>query len=92
MTNGAAGGGCALRFDGRIPWHLRMMLPVMMFLACTKPWGGGVASGCFIFCTRDVFQRTGGFDETLYVSEEISMSRAIRRCGKSSSFVIAWGA
>src|SRR5262245_38515834 len=78
---GAAGGGCALRFDGRTPprhWPLRMMLPVMMFLARTM----GVASGCFLFCTRDVFQRTGGFDESLYVGEEISMSRAIRRCGK----------
>jgi hypothetical protein len=29
-----------------------------------------------------VFERTGGFDEALYVSEEVSMSRAIRRCGK----------
>jgi glycosyltransferase involved in cell wall biosynthesis len=85
MTSGAAGGGCALRFDGRIPprfWPLRMMLPVMMLLARPKPWGGGVASGCFIFCTRDVFQRTGGFDESLFVGEEISMSRAIRRCGR----------
>lgn len=78
MTNGAAGGGCALRFEGRIPWHLGMMLPIMMFLARTI----GVASGCFLFCTREVFQRTGGFDESLYVSEEISMSRAIRRCGR----------
>jgi glycosyltransferase involved in cell wall biosynthesis len=78
MANGAAGGGCALRFDGWIPWHLRMMLPIMMFLARTI----GVASGSYIFCTRDVFERTDGFDESLYVSEEISMSRAIRRCGK----------
>ncbi len=78
MTDGAAGGGCALRFDGRIPWLLRTMLPIMMFLARTI----GVASGSFIFCTRDVFHRTGGFDETLYVGEEIWMSRAIHRCGR----------
>lgn len=77
MNSGAAGGGCALRFDGRIPWHLRMMLPVMMRLARIM----NVASGCFIFCRRDVFERSGGFDETLYVGEEVAMSRAIRRCG-----------
>jgi hypothetical protein len=67
-----------VRFDGWIPWHARMVLPVMMLL---YRWLG-VASGSFMFCTRETFEKTGGFDEELYASEELWMSRAIARCGR----------
>lgn len=80
MRAGAAGGGCAVEFEGRIPWHARAMLgPMMIFYRRV-----GIASGSFVYCTRAVFDRIGGFDESLYASEEVWFSRAI---GKQGRFV-----
>src|SRR4029453_3582500 len=42
----------------------------------------GIACGCFLFCTREAFDAVGGFDETLFASEEIAMSRALKRQGR----------
>jgi hypothetical protein len=42
----------------------------------------GLASGCFLFCTRDAFRSVGGFDEGLFAAEEGAMSRALRRRGR----------
>jgi len=42
----------------------------------------GFACGCFLFCTRAAFDAAGGFDETLFASEEIWMSRALKRQGR----------
>jgi hypothetical protein len=42
----------------------------------------GLASGCFLFCTREAFLSAGGFDEGLFGAEEAAMSRALRRQGR----------
>jgi glycosyltransferase involved in cell wall biosynthesis len=78
LRAGAAGGGCALRFDGRLPLYAR--LPV----AAVNPLYRllGLASGCFLFCTRAAFEAAGGFDERLYGAEEAALSRALRRHGR----------
>ncbi|TWT46161.1 putative glycosyltransferase EpsJ [Phycisphaerae bacterium RAS1] len=78
LARGAAGGGSAVRFDGVIPWHARLILPLALALYRIAR----LAPGCFLFCTRAVFEKTGGFDESLYASEEVWMSRAIGRCGR----------
>ena len=41
-----------------------------------------LGSGAFIFCTRDAFEKTGGFDQSLYCMEEAVMSKALGRCGR----------
>lgn len=78
MRQGAVGGGSSVRFDGRVPLYARILLPVMVrvFRAAR------LASGCFLFCTRNAFERVGGFDETLFGSEELTMSRALKRVGR----------
>src|SRR4051812_3260887 len=62
MRRGAAGGGCAFRFDGRLPLYGRIMEAVAapMYRALR------LASGCFLFCTREAFAAAGGFDERLF--------------------------
>ena len=40
------------------------------------------ASGCFVFCKREVFEEVGGFDEKLFATEEIALSRAIKKRGR----------
>ena len=78
MLQGAAGGGCAFRLDGRVPLFARVLqaAAVPLFRAA------GLASGCFLFCTREAYRETGGFDERMFAAEEAVMSRALRRQGK----------
>ncbi|MCC5806541.1 MAG: glycosyltransferase [Opitutales bacterium] len=49
----------------------------------------GVAAGCFIFCRRDAFEAVGGFDERLFASEEIRISRQLKREGRRRSMRFA---
>lgn len=43
----------------------------------------GLAAGCFVYCLQDVFESVGGFNEKLYASEEIWLSRALKKRGRS---------
>jgi glycosyltransferase involved in cell wall biosynthesis len=78
MNHGAVGGGSAVTFDGRLPRYAELIHPTMVrfFRAA------GLACGCFLFCTRRAFDAAGGFDEKLFASEEIWMSRALKRHGR----------
>jgi glycosyltransferase involved in cell wall biosynthesis len=78
MRAGAVGGGCAFRFDGRLPLYGRLLevLSAPLYRAL------GLASGCFLFCTHAAFLAAGGFNEELFAAEEAVMSRALRRQGR----------
>lgn len=78
MNRGAVGGGSAVAFEGQVPRYARLMQPVFVRLFRA----GGLACGCFLFCTREAFAAAGGFDEALFASEEISMSQALKRQGR----------
>lgn len=77
FEHGAVGGGCRLRFDGRVPPYGRVLIALALPLYRAL----GLAAGCFLFCTREAFIATGGFDETVFAAEEIYLSRALRRLG-----------
>jgi glycosyltransferase involved in cell wall biosynthesis len=75
---GAVGGGSAAMTDSNDP---RWGPPLMVFaswLMRTLGW----AAGCFVFVRTDVFQRVGGFDELYFASEEIHLSRAVKKHGR----------
>ena len=78
MRRGAAGGGCAFRFDGRLPLYGRIMEAVAGPVYHTL----GLASGCFLFCTPEAFRAAGGFDEGMFGAEEAAMSRALHEQGR----------
>jgi GT2 family glycosyltransferase len=72
------GGGATLRLDGRLPWHgwfLLWCVRVGMRL-------GRLAAGCYLFCTRAAFEAAGGFDEGLFATEELALSRALQKQGR----------
>jgi hypothetical protein len=75
---GAVGGGCAIRFAGRLPLYGRVVAAFAVPLYRLS----GLAAGCFLFCTRAAYVAVGGFDETLFAAEEAAMSRALRRQGR----------
>ncbi len=80
------GGGTIVEFDGDLPFMAKCALKTWLFLSRTFKW----ACGAYVFCTREAFTETGGFDERYYASEEIHFSRALQRWGrkKGKSFII----
>lgn len=44
-----------------------------------------LAAGCFVFARRDAFLAVGGFAESVYASEEIWLSRDLKRWGRERS-------
>jgi glycosyltransferase involved in cell wall biosynthesis len=75
---GAIGGGCAIRYSGRLPLYLRLFIPIEVWFARKMR----MAFGCFLFATRAAFEAVGGFDATLYATEEVTLSLALRRHGR----------
>jgi hypothetical protein len=78
LEGGAAGGGCRVRFDGRLPAWARVVEPLIVALSRSAR----LAPGCFLFCSREAFESAGGFDESVYAGEEVLLSRALKRSGR----------
>jgi len=81
LGRGAVGGGSLPDIEGRMPWWGPMVLLAVDRVMRLMRW----AAGCCVFVTRAAFEAVGGFDETLYASEELTLCRALRRWG---AFVI----
>jgi hypothetical protein len=62
MDKGAAGGGAPTRFDESAPLYAQLLL-LWLGLVMRLP---GISGGAFMFCTRESFQATGGFDKRLF--------------------------
>jgi hypothetical protein len=45
--------------------------------------GRRLAAGSFVFVLREAFEAVGGFSERVYASEEIWLSRAVKRWGRT---------
>lgn len=78
LDGGAAAGGATLRMDGRVPMYIHGLLAVTAAVMRRKNW----IAGCYVFCTRQAFETVGGFDETLFASEEIAFSKAVQQIGR----------
>jgi glycosyltransferase involved in cell wall biosynthesis len=78
LRAGAVGGGARVRFDEPIPAYARISLLLFFGIAARLR----IASGCFLFCTREAFDAVGGFDERFYAAEEVFLSRTLRRLGR----------
>ncbi len=78
VRHGAVGGGCLARVDEPVPiWGRLCVVELNAYCLLFK-----VAYGCFLFCTREAFDAAGGFDTSLYITEEVTLSRALRRLGR----------
>ncbi len=78
LRDGAVGGGASIRFDDPIPAYARVLTPVARLVYRVA----GLASGCFTFCRRDVFETVGGYDERLVAGEEAALSQALKKHGR----------
>ena len=78
LEAGAVGGGAGVRVDEELPASARYLLPAILAIWRRTGW----AAGCFFYCRRADFEAVGGFDERYYASEEIHLSRALKRRGR----------
>jgi len=71
------GGGTTVRME-RLPPGGRVLLAFWNSLSrlCR------LAAGSFLFCEAEAFRAVGGFNEELYASEEIDLSRRLKRYGR----------
>ena len=85
MEKGALGGGAPAWFEEKelVPLYFRPLRP----LAILVPKLAGFTGGACMFCTREAFRATGGFDERLYWADEIAFALALKREGR---FVVLW--
>jgi glycosyltransferase involved in cell wall biosynthesis len=73
----AVAGGVTVAFD-RIPLEGRIAIAGWNALSRAARW----MAGSFIFVRADAFRAVGGFNEELYASEEIDLSRKLKRRGR----------
>ena len=78
LRAGAAGGGCLFDFDAPAPLWARITLSGASAMARLIRW----ACGCFLFCTRQTYNATGGFCEDLYAGEDIAFIQALKKVGR----------
>jgi len=85
MDKGAVGGGAPPVFDKHeyLPLYVRIIARLHVVLAKLF----GFTGGAFLFCTREAFQATGGFNERLYWAEEVDFILALKREGR---FFVTW--
>jgi GT2 family glycosyltransferase len=77
LRAGAVGGGAPVRFDRNTLW-MHVIMALLLPLFRWMHW----AAGCFVFSTREAFDRAGGFDERFFAAEEILFSQALKRLGR----------
>lgn len=77
FDGGTIGGGARLKWDRSVRLSADLVLHGwnMLSSAAALPAGG------FFFARRDAFERIGGFDESIYVSEEIWLGLELHKLG-----------
>ena len=78
IREGAVGGGCVPRFEGRLPLWWRLAYPFLVGVVRLLRLPGGACQ----FCTRRAFDTTGGFSEDHYAAEDALFAKALKRRGR----------
>lgn len=75
---GHAGGSARVLVQGAVPLWGRLFLRVFS----TLYFATNLGAGAFLFTTRENFKKVGGFDEQLFVAEEVYFSIALKKIGR----------
>jgi glycosyltransferase involved in cell wall biosynthesis len=78
LKSGYSGGSARVAVDGVIPRWARIFLRLFSIVY----FGNNLGAGAFIFTTRRNFDRVGGFDEELFIGEEVYLSIALKKIGR----------
>lgn len=72
------GGGVQVTTEEEISENSRKLLDIWNNISVKY----GLAAGCFVYCLKEGFEGIGGFSEKVYASEEIWLSRRLKKWGK----------
>ena len=78
LQNGCVGGGARIAIGGAVP----LWASIFTKAFCVLYFGLNFAAGAFLFTTRKNFDAVGGFDESLFIGEEVYFSLALRKLGR----------
>ena len=78
LRDGAVAGSARVAADGTIPLWGRIFITVF----CAIYFANNLGAGAFLFTTRTNFDAVGGFDEQLFIGEEVYFSLAMRKLGR----------
>ena len=78
LEHGCSGGGARVAVGGWIPFWTRLFISAFS----TIYFGLNFGAGAFLFTSRKNFAVIGGFDETLFIGEEVYFSLALRKLGR----------
>jgi glycosyltransferase involved in cell wall biosynthesis len=78
LDSGVTAGGATVHFDADVGLLGRLFVGSWNTVSRIM----GYAAGCFIFTRHDAFITIGGFDEQYFASEEIWLSRSLKRVGR----------
>lgn len=69
-------GGALVRFErDDLGWHVKIGLGFWNVISRVMNW----AAGSYIYCRREAWEETGGFNEEFYAAEELVFSRSLKR-------------
>jgi glycosyltransferase involved in cell wall biosynthesis len=79
MDKGAVGGGAPtwVAMSEQVPLYGRLLFVLVLVM----PKLTGFSGGAFLFCKREAFEATGGFNERMFFGEENPFVMALRREG-----------
>jgi glycosyltransferase involved in cell wall biosynthesis len=78
LNAGYAGGSARIVIDGAIPLWGRIFVKIF----CVIYFANNLGAGAFLFTSRENFEKIGGFDEQLFIGEEVYFSLALRKLGR----------
>ena len=78
LQAGFSGGSARVAIEGTIPRWAQIFVRVFSVLYFSNNLG----AGAFLFTTWENFEKIGGFDEKLFIGEEIYFSIALKKIGR----------
>jgi glycosyltransferase involved in cell wall biosynthesis len=78
LNAGYAGGSSRVDVGGQIPTWSRISLKFF----CAVYFGLNLGAGAFLFTSKKNFDAVAGFDESLFIGEEVYFSLALRKLGR----------
>jgi glycosyltransferase involved in cell wall biosynthesis len=78
-SGGCMGGGCTVRLDER-DFIADCGTGLWNIVSRVFKW----AAGAFIFCEAGAFRQVGGFNQELFASEEIDLSKRLKKLARAS--------
>ncbi|HEY4285261.1 MAG TPA: glycosyltransferase [Chthoniobacterales bacterium] len=78
LEAGCSGGSARVAIEGEIPRWARIFLRVFSVLY----FANNLGAGAFLFTTRKNFDAVDGFDEELFIGEEVFLSIELKKLGR----------